>query len=444
MPEQAVEPRARLAYVLGQFPSVSETFILREMRALEDLGFHITPLSMEPGSETVHGTAAAFAARTVYRPKPFSWASLGSIFIALLHKPFGWLSALMLVLRRGFSDPSAMRELCSAFAAACYFVVHIRPGQMRHIHAHFATYPSTVGLLLAEILGVGFSMSCHARDIFTEEARLLSAKVAEAEFVTVCTAYGAEALQKRHSMLKSDKLRIIRHGIDFDTFRVGPHVDHRAPLIVSVGRLIEKKGFPILLRAAAMLASEGVDFELAIIGDGPLREELERLSNGLGLGNRVFFPGYMPIEELYPVYQRADVFVLTPVVAADGDREGLPNTILEAMTANIPVVATDVGAISEAVSHETTGLLAHSGDIPMIASYMERALLDAELRETVVRNAQRLVHHEYDAVKNATQLGSLFAEILALRQWPPVAGEGSRISVAEKTPMANEGTVEFD
>ena len=428
MADQAAEPRARIAYLLGQFPSVSETFILREICALQKLGFHITILSMQPGAELVHDAARPLLQQTRYRPPALSWPSISALFTAPLHKPFGYLSALGLGLSHALRHPAAITELISSFAAACYFVVTVPPGQMRHIHAHFATYPSTVGLLLAEMLGVGFSMSCHAQDIFTDQAKLMRAKIDGAEFITVCTDYGADRLQRKHAMLNSEKLKVIRHGVDFTEFVPGPHRDHHVPLIVSVGRLIEKKGFPILLRAAAIIAAEGIEFELAIIGEGPQREELEQLVNGLALADRVHLPGAQSEDELIALYRMADVFALAPIVAEDGDRDGLPNVIIEAMAADIPVVATDVGAVAELVVHEETGLLAQPGNAQEIAEYIERALVDRDLRHRLVANARYSVERNYDVTRNAGQLASIFAELLKLRQWPPIPGEGSRMT----------------
>ncbi|MFO7947999.1 MAG: glycosyltransferase [Armatimonadota bacterium] len=428
MADAAPEPRARLAYVLGQFPSVSETFILREIRALEKLGFRITPLSMHPPGDTVlHENAKHLAQRTVYRPHPLAFSSILALIMAPFHGPFGFLAALRFVISHAIREPGATREMVVAFVAACYFKLHVPSGQMRHIHAHFATFPSTVGLVLAEMLGVGFSMSAHARDIFTDEARMMQVKVSGSEFVACCTDYGARQLQKKHGIMETAKIRVIRHGLDFDEFTVGPHVDRGTPLLTSIGRLVEKKGFPILLRSAAILASNGVDFEMALIGDGPLRGELERLLNGLGLAERVHMPGVLPQEEIRGVYRVTDVFALTPIVAASGDRDGLPNVLIEALAAGIPTVATDVGAISELIEHGVTGLLAGPGDVQQIAEYLEEALVNQDLRRRLSANGRALVHRDYDINKNARQLGALFAEILRLRQWPPIPGEGGRL-----------------
>lgn len=427
MTDEAPEPRARLAYVLGQFPSVSETFILREIRALEKLGFRITPLSMHrPDTRVVHEAARPLAQRTVYRPHPLSLPSILAVLAAPFHGPFGYLSAVRFVISHGLREPGAIRELLTAFIAACYIVTHVASGRMRHIHSHFATYPSTVGLVLAEMLGVGFSLSAHARDIFTDEAHLLRAKVAGAEFVSCCTAYGARKLQKKHQIVNSEKIHVIRHGIDLQDFDLR-HVDHRSPLLTSVGRLVEKKGFPILLRAAAILASNGVDFEMAIVGEGPQRQELERLLNGLGLAERVHLPGVLPQEEVKGVYRVTDVFALTPIVAASGDRDALPNVLIEALAVGIPTVATDVGAISELIEHGKTGLLAQPGNVEQIAEYLEHALLDRDLRRRLAANGKALVRRQHNIDTNARQLGSLFAEILRLRQWPPIPGEGGRL-----------------
>jgi glycosyltransferase involved in cell wall biosynthesis len=199
--------------------------------------------------------------------------------------------------------------------------------------------------------------------------------------------------------------------------------------------MVEKKGFPILMRAAAMLAAEGIEFELAIIGDGPQRDELERLANGLGLANKVYFPGFLPIEEVIGTYRYADVFALTPIVAHDGDRDGLPNAIIEAMACGVPVVSTNVGGVPELVVHEQTGLLAQPGNVQEIAQYLERALIDQPLRQKITANAWRRVARDHDADRNAHALGSVFAELLKLRKWPPVPDAGGGLAdVADVIP----------
>jgi glycosyltransferase involved in cell wall biosynthesis len=410
---------APLVYVLGEFPSVSETFILREMLALQEMGFRIIPLAMKPGAGAkVHDEARELARRTLHRPQPGSLQSLSGLIKTALQRPFGLLSGILLALRHCLLAPGLTRELVSALLTASWFAAHLRGREARHIHAHFASYPATVGLLLAEITGGGFSLSCHARDLFTDESILLSRKLQEAEFVVVCTRYGLERLQRQYSLTSSDKLHLIYHGVDAARLLAQPRVRHPLPLVMSVGRLIEKKGFRFLLQAAAMVASRGEHFELVIVGDGPERDELQRMASGLGLRDKVIFTGILSQAELAEVYQRATVFCLASVVASDGDRDGLPNVVLEAMGYGVPVVASNLGAIPEAVHPEETGLLAAPGSAGELAEQIERALQDEGLRQRLARQGRRLVAAEFDLYPNAAQLGALFARALRLRQTP--------------------------
>jgi len=411
--------RARLVYVLGQFPSLSETFILREMVALEEMGFSILPLSMQPApSGTPHAQAEPFLRRTLYRPRPLSGATLRGLLATLFQRPLGLASSLWFLFRMMVAHPGCTRELLSAYAAALHFASRLRPRDLRHVHAQFASFPATAGLMLMEICGCGFSISCHAQDIFGTGSVLLARKFREADFVTVCTRYGMERLQRNHSLILADKLHLVRHGVDVGRMAQETPIPYSPPMILSVGRLVEKKGFPFLLQAAAILHGRGVDFELVIAGEGPMRDELQRLSGGLGLRDQVVFTGHLTQEQLSHVYRRASVFCLASTVAKDGDRKGVPNVILEAMAYGVPVVASNLSAIPEAVEDGQTGLLVQPGAPQELAAQIEEMLGDARLRDTVVANARRLVAEEFDLMKNTVRLGGLFAQNLGLRDWP--------------------------
>ena len=415
--------RPRLVYVLGEFPSISETFILREMTALEEMGYHLLPLSMErPPEGPVHADALPFVERAIDRPPPFSRLAFGGLLRTLLQRPLGLMSALLFTCRHALGHPRYARELVSAFMAAVFFASRLSARDSRHVHAHFASYPATVGLLLAEICGSSFSMSCHAQDIFGQRTILLPRKMGEAEFVSVCTRHGLERLQRLYTLSSTDKLHLIYHGIDVSRIESQPHVEYPVPLIVSVGRLVEKKGFPFLLQAAAVLHGRGVQFELIIVGDGPMRDELERMASGVGLREKVVFAGHLTQEQIAHVYRRADAFCLASIVAKDGDRDGLPNVILEAMAYGVPVVASNLSAIPEAVIHEETGLLASPGSANELATQLERVLSDRDLRSRLISNARQKVEEEFDLRKNTVRLGALFAGVVGWADWPPVPG----------------------
>jgi glycosyltransferase involved in cell wall biosynthesis len=409
-----------LVYVVGEFPSISETFILREMTTLEEVGFRIIPLAVGRAiPEAVHAEAEDLAQRTLRRPAPFAAATWLGLLRTAVQRPLGLCAAATLALRHALWYPRCCREVFTAFLAAAYFAARLPRRAARHVHCHFCSYPTTVGWLLAEICGSGFSFSCHARDIFVETSPLLPRKLREADFVTVCTRYGLERLQRNHSLTTRDKLHLIHHGVDVPRLSGQPRVQYPVPLLLAVGRLVEKKGFPFLLQAAAILAGRGLHLELVIVGDGPQRDELERLAGGLGLRDKVVLAGTLTQEALAHVYCRAEVLCVPSVVAADGDRDGLPNVILEAMAYGVPVVASNLPGICEAVTHEVTGLLAPPGSPNELAAALERALTDQPLREQLIAQARSRVADEFDLLKNTVRLGAMFAAYLGLRNWPP-------------------------
>ena len=197
------------------------------------------------------------------------------------------------------------------------------------------------------------------------------------------------ALAARHPLTSAGKLQLVYHGLDVDRYRPTPHPGRHVPVILSVGRLVEKKGFPILLRAAGILRSRGAEFRLVIIGEGPERADLLSLTTGSGLQDCVEWRGAQSAEQVRAAYAEADVFVLACVIAADGDRDGLPNVLLEALACGVPTVATNVGALPELIEPEQTGLLAQPGDPQDLADQLERMLYDEELRAIVAQLGPR-------------------------------------------------------
>jgi len=401
-----------VAYIVGEFPTISETFVLREMLAVEGLGFRVIPLALsKPQHEVVHRQARELAEVTIRRAAPLSGRSLLAQFAALVRYPIGYLSAAALLLRFALQQPRHTRELVSSLLTAGYFAVRM-PRQVRHIHCQFGSMPATVGMLLAEIVGLGYSVSFHARDIFTREAILVAEKIAEAEFVTVCTDYGLNKLLRQYQLVASDKIYLVYHGVDTSIFRPVPLRAPGRPSLLSVGRLVEKKGFPILLRACALLRQRGVDLRLRIVGEGPDQVDLQRQATGLGLAEYVEFVGILSLERVIQFYAEADVFVLASVVAEDGDRDGLPNVLVEALAMGIPTVASDLSAIPELIEHEKTGLLAKPGDPEDLADKLERAIYDEELRDRLAAQGREKVLREFDAQRNVQVLGALFREAM--------------------------------
>jgi glycosyltransferase involved in cell wall biosynthesis len=282
------------------------------------------------------------------------------------------------------------------------------------VHAHFAHDPALVGLLVHRLSGLPFSFTAHARDLYQIPERALLGRAREASAVVTCCRSNADHIRG----VVGDggpPVELIYHGVDLGIFRPGAaRSESEVPLVVSVGRLVEKKGFDDLLRACALLAARSRSFRCEIHGDGPCRAELEALRDRLGLAGMVTFTGARTQAELLTVYQHADLFALTPRITDDGDRDGVPNVLVEAMACGVPVVSTRVGGVGELVASGTDGLLAPAGDIAAIAACLEELLEDGgrrrRLGEAASRSAQR-----FDGGAAALRLAALFG------QAPPAA-----------------------
>ena len=408
-------PAGKLGVVVGEFPSTSETFILRELLALEQAGFDLLILALRRPDEEPHADAIRLMDRCVWAAPRASVRSLGRQLLALLRHPAGYLSAVMFVLTNALRQRRALRELVGGLLCAGDLAASGSSRGLAHIHAQFCSRPATVGLLLAEMLGVTFSMSCHARDIFTSEGQLVGEKLAEAEFATVCTRHGLERLQRQYQLAAGGNLHLVYHGVDPSRF-MPPLERPTERLVLAVGRMVPKKGFDILLRAAALARSHGAEFQLHFVGDGPEREDLERLASGLGLRDQTVFHGRLTQEELLPLYQRASALVCASIVTEDGDRDGIPNVILEALAMGVPVVATTTGGIPEVIEHEKTGLLAPPGDPAALAEQLERVLYDEELCERVRRAGRERIILEFDISRNIDRLVALLEKYVPRRQ----------------------------
>jgi glycosyltransferase involved in cell wall biosynthesis len=260
------------------------------------------------------------------------------------------------------------------------------------------------------LTGVPYSFTTHARDIFRAgiNRNLLREKIAGASFVIGVSEYNRRFIEKDVRPARSSHVRVVYNGVDLKSFRPDPTVAREPELILSAGRLVPKKGFADLLDACRLLREHGRSFRCRIIGEGPLRAELE--AQAADLGDVVEFAGARTQEELAQEYQRAAVFVLAATVPPDGNTDALPTVLLEAMASGCPVVSTRVAGIPEIVDHEENGLLVEPGAAPALSAAIERLLADPQLRARFGANARLKAEERFDANKNAADLYRLFAD----------------------------------
>jgi glycosyltransferase involved in cell wall biosynthesis len=407
----------RVAYILRSYPRLSQTFILNEILALERLGLTIDVYGMTRPNEDslVQDRLTEVKASPTYLDAGRARASaLAEHVLVAASSPRRYLRALAYVTRRRDLDKGYVtRSRFACFDHAVHLARILRPNRSRagdsiqRVHSHFAHDPTLIALLLKRLTGMPYSFSAHARDLYQTRPRAVTERLHEASAVVTCCRTNLEYLS-RLAPEAGRKLHLIHHGIDLETFHPPADAPARAvPLVVAVGRLVEKKGFDDLLEACRIVKDRGHVFRLVVYGDGPLRDDLVAAALRLGLDNQVSFAGARTQGEILDALQEADVFALTPCVTDDGDRDGIPNALVEAMACGLPVVSTAVGGVTEVVIHDRTGLLADPHDVPAIAGHLVSLLLDRSRRRRLGRNAREAIVESFDAAENVRRLAAV-------------------------------------
>lgn len=417
-----VQEKGTIAYVLKRYPRLSETFILNEVRALERLGtkLHIFSL-MQAERSLAHPTVQEVHALVTYLPA--KWFAAALAVLKAHTEMAGWARSRYLhsVLLALWWSVRSRRPLSvwKQFLRSGYVASGCRRHSIRHLHAHFANAPATVARLVGVMCDIPYSFTTHAKDLYLTPQKVLRRRIRSAQFVLTCTRYNLQYLRSFARPEDRDKIHLIYHGIDLAEFDLptpggnapenGRH-DEDAPLILSVGRLVEKKGMTDLIAAFHLLMRRGVRFRSVIVGEGPLRGQLEAQIGDLGLGQSVKLLGAMAHDRLVDFYERASLFALAPRVTANGDRDGIPNVLAEAMAARIPVVTTSVSGIPELIEDGRTGLLVSAADPEALAAAMERLLRDAALRQRLAIAARRKIETGFECWETAKALRNLLPE----------------------------------
>lgn len=421
-----------IGYILRSFPRLSQTFILSEILALEERGVPLRLFaSTDPREPVVQPRARAIRAPLHYLDAVARSELRAERAWFARHAPRRYAAALAYVRGRADLDTgytAASRFACFEQALALTRLLR-RDGEVGHLHAHFAHDPTLIALLVHKLTGISFSFTAHARDLFQIPRHVLVERVAAATALLTCCGANLAYLDATLPPHLRAKARLIHHGVDLDGFQpAAPPIAQgdAPPLILSVGRLVEKKGFPDLLRALARVKASGRPFRCAIFGAGPLRGELAALAETLGLAGDVTLPGERAQRALVPELQAAALFALTPFVTEDGDRDGVPNVLAEAMACGLPVVSTAVAGIPELLRHDENGLLCPARDLEAIAAAIARLLDDEQARRRLGAAARRTVVEQFDLRAAAGQLTELFAQATAHRLiLSPALSEGA-------------------
>ncbi|MDQ7831867.1 MAG: glycosyltransferase [Desulfovibrionaceae bacterium] len=406
------DQRPVLAMVLKGYPRISETFISNEIRLLEEMGLRIRIISMRrPRESFAHASVSRITAEVVYLPEMLSghWGEfLRRNLRQLRARPAAYLKATARMLRQLIKTrrSASLKHLLQAG----YLLQDPKSDPpAAHFHAHFAHSPGSVARYAAMLTGLPFSFTGHAKDVYTQNPASLAEKLRHAAFAVTCTGHNREYLERLAA--GRTPVHLVYHGIDLSLFTPGPPPPLVSPFrILTVARLTAKKGLPTVIRALGLLAGQGLDFTFDLIGEGEDRQKLEALAGYSGLATRVRFHGAMPHEQVLDFYRTAHVFVLGCQVLPNGDRDGIPNVLVEAMAMGVPVAATHVSAIPELVEEGKTGLLVPPGDPEALARAVSRLLTDSGLRDRIIPAGRDKVRADFDNVVHTARLADIFRE----------------------------------
>jgi colanic acid/amylovoran biosynthesis glycosyltransferase len=396
----------RLAYVLKRYPRLSETFIINEMLELQRQRIAITIVAMkDPGEAIVHENVRALKAPIYYLP-PKACMAFEKSAVRSLTSFSGNAS---------FLGPDALQGEWSrgdymAWLQAAMFAPFLRSLGIDHIHAHFATSATTAAMALSAMTDIPFSFTAHAKDIYHEsvDQKALADKIQRARFVITVSDFNKRYLQ---DLLAAEGRsgRIIRlyNGIDLDRFRASA-IEKDPELLVGVGRLVQKKGFAYLVDACKILKEQGRCFRCVIIGEGDERISLEKRIAQYSLQHEVSLLGPKTQAEVMRIVQAAAAFVLPCVVGDDGNRDGLPTVLLEAMALGVPVISTAVTGIPEIIEDGCTGLLVDEKNPHALAQAMHTLLDSAPLRKQLSEAALQKVRTDFNLALNVKTLRGYF------------------------------------
>ena len=401
-----------VAVILKGYPRLSETFIAQEILALERAGMDLEIVSLRrPTDSALHPVHHEIGAAVRYLPE-------------YLHDDpsrvwRGWLKARRLPgykaarrawlkdLRRDFTR-NRIRRWGQALVLAAEL-----PDRFTRLYAHFLHTPASVTRYASLLRGLPWTCSAHAKDIWTSPDWELEGKLASADWTVTCTEFGWRHL--RGLAADEDRVHLVYHGLDLARFEKQPPLrggadgsDAAAPVtLLTVGRAVEKKGLDTLLEALAQLPGE-LHWRWHHVGGGELGDQLKAQAIGLDLDDKVKWHGSQPQEFVLDLYRKADLFVLPCRVAGDGDRDGLPNVFMEAMSQALPCISTPVSGVPEIIKDGVTGVLVEPDDAAALSSAVERLMRDPELRVRLGTGGEARVRENFDHHTGIARLLDLF------------------------------------
>lgn len=405
----------RFGIIISMFPELHETFILRELVALEKRGlqFDIYSLQFPRDPITIDDAIRLSEERTTYG-KLISATSLTAFAKTLISKPGKTLSAIGKVIWQGRDRPKDVIKNLAILPLSLQFYNMGTERGIKHWHGHWANIPTTACWFLQQIHGVSWSAAIHGEDIFSAN-RFLSYKLDDAAFSVVCSGYFCNHLKTEIGLQQPDDIHLNYHGLDPRVIErsgertFNARVDNEKLKLVSIGRLVPTKGHDVLLKACALLKHKhNIQLDLQLIGSGPIEEELKALAKSEDIEDAVQFRGGLAFEDVLSTLEQSDMFCLAPRLIPGHPPDGIPNVIAEAMALRVPVVSTRVSAIPELLETGKTGQLVEVDDVDGFANAILMLANDEALAKSISDAGFVKVAQLFDQQKNIDELIALF------------------------------------
>ena len=391
----------RVGYIVKRYPCYSQTFIVNEILAHEAAGLDIEIFSLKPTIDSHFQNIISQVRAPVHFLRDYKGLEGVKLWTAIEKAseiiPQIWS-------RLAYSKGEDVHYVFQALQIAC--IAHVRG--ITHLHAHFATSPTKVARLASHFAGIPYTFTTHAKDIFHRNIKYdnLERKLQDATAAIAISDYNRNYLRQTYNGV-AGKVRRIYNGLDLQRFPF-KSPEKRPSQIISVGRLVEKKGFPTLIEACALLAKRGCQFTCQITGKGELEAELRSRIEQLHLTNFVKLVGPQPQNKIIELVQEGAVFVAPCMIGSDGNRDGLPTVLLEAMALGTPCISTNVTGIPEVIRHRETGLLVPQLDPIALATAIEALLNNPDLRVQLAIKARKLIVEKFDIHRNSADIRQVF------------------------------------
>ena len=407
LPPYDIRPRAlpmKLAYLLSEYPTLGHTYLLREIRQLRTLGWDIQTISIRKPR-----TSTSSLSRAEAEELSSTWYIVGSglmvYFVShgatFLTRPLRYLRGLATAWRFGGLSPRR------AFLAIAYFVEavcvghRLKKASITYVHS---VYSTTVAFILSRVFDINLSMTLHGPAEFIDpEGFAIREKVHAAQVVCSISYFGRSQIMLWSSSSDWHKFEVVPLGVDLSRWEVAAFRENPSPFeLISVGRLVEIKGYPLLLEAIASLQREGRNVRLTLAGDGPDRPALEEQARRLGIEDRVRFAGWKSQEELRELYLTSDVGVLSSFA------EGVPVVFMEMMATGVPCVAPCINGIPELIRDGADGLLFTASNVSELSAAVGKLMDDPVLRRRMAASSRERIADKYDLGKNVQYLSDVF------------------------------------